>query len=71
MRSRASCGNASARAHLLVFCDACLRVSGGNPFLLGELLSALVGEHLAPTSANAAYVDRASPDSVRRVVLEA
>jgi DNA-binding CsgD family transcriptional regulator len=51
------------------FCSACARVSGGNPFLLGELLTELATEPLLPTAANAARVDRASPESVRRVVL--
>jgi DNA-binding CsgD family transcriptional regulator len=51
------------------FCDACTRASAGNPFLLGELLTELAAENLTASAANVAYVDRASPDSVRRTVL--
>ena len=51
------------------FCDACARVTGGNPFLLGELLTELAGRDLEATAVNAVQVGRASPDSVRRVVL--
>ncbi len=51
------------------FCGACARATGGNPFLLGELLTDLAGEQVAATAANAAQVEQASPESVRRVVL--
>jgi len=51
------------------FCNACARVSGGNPFLLGELLTELAAERVPPTDANAARVELASPESVGRVVL--
>jgi DNA-binding CsgD family transcriptional regulator len=51
------------------FCSACARVSGGNPFLLGELLTELAAEGLLATDGNAARVELASPESVRRVVL--
>jgi len=51
------------------FCGACARATGGNPFLLGELLMELDGEAVAATAENAAQVERASPESVRRVVL--
>ena len=51
------------------FCGACARATGGNPFLLGELLTDLAGEDMAATAANAAQVEQASPESVRRVVL--
>lgn len=51
------------------FCDACARVTGGNPYLLGELLTELATRRLAPTARNAGRVDQVSPESVRRVVL--
>jgi DNA-binding CsgD family transcriptional regulator len=51
------------------FCDACARVTGGNPFLLGELLTELARQDLPATAANAGRVEAASPDGVRRVVL--
>jgi DNA-binding CsgD family transcriptional regulator len=51
------------------FCSACAAVTGGNPFLLGELLTELASEQVPATAANAARVERASPESVRRVVL--
>jgi DNA-binding CsgD family transcriptional regulator len=51
------------------FCSACAHVSGGNPFLLGELLTELAAERVPATDANAARVELASPESVGRVVL--
>jgi DNA-binding CsgD family transcriptional regulator len=51
------------------FCDACARATGGNPFLLGELLADLVARELPASAANAELVDQVSPESVRRVVL--
>ncbi|HEX3805060.1 MAG TPA: AAA family ATPase [Solirubrobacteraceae bacterium] len=51
------------------FCSACASVTGGNPFLLGELLTELEAEQVPATAATAARVERASPESVRRVVL--
>jgi DNA-binding CsgD family transcriptional regulator len=51
------------------FCGACARATGGNPFLLGELLADLAARELPASAANAELVDQASPESVRRVVL--
>ncbi len=51
------------------FCEACARVTGGNPFLLGELLTELEAEQLSATASNAGWVEQANPESVRRVVL--
>ncbi len=51
------------------FCDACASATGGNPFLLGELLTELASTQIPPTAANASRVEQANPDSVRRVVL--
>ena len=51
------------------FCGACARATGGNPFLLGELLTDLAGADVAATAVNASEVEQASPESVRRVVL--
>ncbi|HEX3618337.1 MAG TPA: AAA family ATPase [Solirubrobacteraceae bacterium] len=48
------------------FCGACARATGGNPFLLGELLADLAAREMP---ASAELVDQASPESVRRVVL--
>jgi DNA-binding CsgD family transcriptional regulator len=51
------------------FCGACARATGGNPFLLGELLADLALRELPASAANAELVDQASPESVRRAVL--
>jgi DNA-binding CsgD family transcriptional regulator len=51
------------------FCAACARVSAGNPFLLGELLTQMEAQGLPPSAANAASVEGVSPDSVERSVL--
>ncbi|MGH2916090.1 MAG: ATP-binding protein [Solirubrobacteraceae bacterium] len=51
------------------FCDSCARATGGNPFLLGELIAALAGERVAPTADNAPSVEEVGPESVSRVVL--
>ena len=51
------------------FCSACARATGGNPFLLGELLADLAARELPASAANAELVDQVSPESVRRVVL--
>ena len=66
-RSWSASGSTSRRTR--EFCGACARATGGNPFLLGELLTDLAGEQVAATAANAAQVEQASPESVRRVVL--
>jgi DNA-binding CsgD family transcriptional regulator len=51
------------------FCDACARATGGNPFLLGELLTDLVARELPVSAVTPQLVDQVSPESVRRVVL--
>lgn len=51
------------------FCGACARATGGNPFLLGELLADMAARGVTPSAANAELVDLVSPESVRRVVL--
>jgi DNA-binding CsgD family transcriptional regulator len=52
------------------FCEACAVASGGNPFLLGELLLAVAEEGLEPTSSAAQRVFKLNPDSVLRTTLE-
>ncbi len=51
------------------FCEACARATGGNPFLLGELLADLASRELPASEVGVALVEQASPESVRRVVL--
>ena len=48
------------------FCAACHTVSGGNPFLLGELTGTLAREGVEPTDASVAMVREFVPDSVTR-----
>jgi DNA-binding CsgD family transcriptional regulator len=49
------------------FAAACREVTGGNPFLLGELLRELAG--VAPSAANAALVARQTSRTVGRAAL--
>jgi DNA-binding CsgD family transcriptional regulator len=51
------------------FRDACLRASGGNPFLLTELLHAAEAEAIAPTDANADRVGKLASPGVSRSIL--
>lgn len=51
------------------FCQACAEASGGNPFLLVELLGALVADGVTPTAEAAGAVGTATPESVARQVL--
>lgn len=51
------------------FCEACARATGGNPFLLGELLTDLAADDVTAGALGASQVEQASPESVRRVVL--
>lgn len=53
----------------LAFRHACREVTGGNPFLLVELVRALAVEGVAPGEAAAARVRRLAPDSISRSVL--
>ena len=48
------------------FCAACHAVSGGNPFLLGELTGTLAREGVEPTEASVSKVREFVPDSVTR-----
>lgn len=51
------------------FVRACAGTSGGNPFLLGELLRSLRADGVAPAAAAAAAVESILPDSVLSSVL--
>jgi DNA-binding CsgD family transcriptional regulator len=51
------------------FAEACHKTSGGNPFLLGELTNALVGDGIEPSSANAAMVKHLGPETLSRALL--
>lgn len=51
------------------FCAACAEVSGGNPFLLSELVLTLEAEGVEPVATSAARVGRVAPDSVLRSTL--
>jgi DNA-binding SARP family transcriptional activator/DNA-binding NarL/FixJ family response regulator len=48
------------------FCAACHAVSGGNPFLLGELTGTLAREGVEPTEGSVPLVREFVPDSVSR-----
>ena len=51
------------------FVDACARVSGANPFYLGEILRAAERDGLPPTTTASAKVDGLSTSELRRRVL--
>src|SRR3954447_2055378 len=51
------------------FCDACHHASGGNPFLLRELLASVRSDGLAPTAASAAQIRSLAPESIARSVV--
>jgi DNA-binding CsgD family transcriptional regulator/tetratricopeptide (TPR) repeat protein len=51
------------------FCEACHRASGGNPFVLHDLLSELRVEGIVPSAAAAADVANVTPTTVSRTVL--
>jgi DNA-binding CsgD family transcriptional regulator len=51
------------------FCSACHRASGGNPFLLRELLRALAEEEVSATADQTGRVSDVAPDTVARSVL--
>ena len=57
-----------AEPHLR-FTQACIQVTGGNPFLLGELLSEASARGLYPTAENAADVAAIVPRGVSNAVL--
>jgi hypothetical protein len=52
------------------FVAACYRASGGNPFLLGELLASLMAEGVSGSAQDAARVATVTPEGVVRWVLE-
>ena len=51
------------------FAAACHRVTGGNPFLLSELIAAAEADELAPTASSAAQILSLSPEGVAHSVL--
>lgn len=51
------------------FCHACWRATGGNPYLLGELLAALASGHVAPGELAARQVPQMGPRRVAHGVL--
>ena len=51
------------------FVAACHEATGGNPFLVGELLSALSSDRVAPTADGAKRVGLIGPRTVSRAVL--
>jgi DNA-binding CsgD family transcriptional regulator/tetratricopeptide (TPR) repeat protein len=51
------------------FCRACHAATGGNPFLLNELVAALRMEGVAPTRAQVHRVERIAPAEISRHVL--
>lgn len=51
------------------FSEACHQATGGNPFLLGELLRSLSLEGISPADETAAHVGRLGPRSISRSVL--
>jgi len=52
------------------FCDACHRVTGGNPFLIRELVLAAGHEGIGGDAAGARRIDALTPQTVSRAVLE-
>ena len=57
------------RAPAARFISVCHQVSGGNPFLIGELLRALAQDGIDPDERGAERAAGLSPDAVRRSVL--
>jgi DNA-binding CsgD family transcriptional regulator len=51
------------------FVAACHSATGGNPFLVGELITALSGDRVAATAGNAGRVGQIGPQTVSRAVL--
>ena len=62
-------GDLIGRAPEPRFAEACRHASGGNPFLLGELATALREEDVAPTDANAGRVTEVTLGDVSHGVL--
>src|SRR5579875_3447867 len=51
------------------FCAACAELTGGNPFLLGELIAELRNEGVDPVGEAIAHIERVRPASVSRAVV--
>lgn len=51
------------------FLDACMAATGGNPFLVVELLAALAAERIGPSAASAEAVPRVRPRAIQHGVL--
>jgi DNA-binding CsgD family transcriptional regulator len=51
------------------FCAACHRASGGNPFLVRELVEALDRDEVPPTDGSAGHVESLAPETVSRSML--
>ena len=51
------------------FATACHRTTGGNPFLLTELIAAAEADELTPTASSAAQILSLAPEGVARSVL--
>jgi DNA-binding CsgD family transcriptional regulator len=51
------------------FVEACHRATGGNPFLVGELLAGLAAEGATGSSADAARIGNFAPETIVRWVL--
>ena len=51
------------------FCAACHHATGGNPFLLSELVAAVRADGLAPTTASAAQIHSLAPQGIARSVV--
>jgi DNA-binding CsgD family transcriptional regulator len=51
------------------FAAACAHASGGNPFLLGELVRTVRSQRIAPVASSASLVEHMTPDGVANAVL--
>lgn len=51
------------------FCEACHRASGGNPFLLSELVTSARDDGIEPSAASATRVHQLGPAAISRSVL--
>lgn len=51
------------------FCEACHRATGGNPLLLGQMLSAMRADDVRPVAENAGLVRDIGPQAISRTVL--
>ena len=51
------------------FCAACHRATGGNPFLLSELIASVRADGIAPTAAAASQIGSVAPEGIVRSVV--